>query len=425
MPHLPVVVVGAGHSGLAMSRHLAERSIDHVVVERGEVANSWRTERWDSLRLLTPNWLTRLPGYAYEGPDPDGYMGATEVADLIEAYGAGNDAPVRAGTTVTSVRPAGDGGYVVDTDGGDWSADAVVVASGACNVATVPAAAAGVPSGVTQLTAHEYRNPGQVPEGGVLVVGASSSGVQIADELMRHGRPVTISAGEHVRLPRRYRGADILWWMEAAGVLDDGHDEIDDLVRARSIPSMQLAGSPDGDPLDLNALTGRGARLVGRLGAVRDGRALFSGSLRERLRAGRPQADPAARPDRRLGRRGRARRRGAARAAATDRGPLAPGAGAGPGERRDPHDRLGHRLPPRARVAGAARPEPARAPGPRRRRDQVPRRLPHGDAVPAPAQVDADRRRGPGRPRAGRAPGGPPRRRRPRRPRLHPDLARS
>ena len=279
MPHLPVVVVGAGHSGLAMSRCLAERSIDHVVLERGEVANSWRTERWDSLRLLTPNWLTRLPGYAYEGPDPDGYMGATEVADLIEAYGAGNDAPVRAGTTVTSVRPAGDGGYLVDTDGGGWSADAVVVASGACNVATVPAAAAGVPSGVTQLTAHEYRNPGQVPEGGVLVVGASSSGVQIADELMRHGRPVTISAGEHVRLPRRYRGADILWWMEAAGVLDDGHDEIDDLVRARSIPSMQLAGSPDGDPLDLNALTARGARLVGRLGAVRDGRALFSGSL--------------------------------------------------------------------------------------------------------------------------------------------------
>src|SRR4051794_24756720 len=306
--HTTTVIIGAGHSGLAMSRCLADRSIDHVVLERGEVANSWRTERWDSLRLLTPNWLTRLQGYAYEGPDPDGYMGSTEVADLIEAYGAGGAAPVRTGTTVTSVRPAGDGGYLVDTDGGGWSADAVVVASGACNVATVPAGAAGVPSGVTQLTAHDYRNPGQVPDGGVLVVGASSSGVQIADELMRHGRPVTISAGEHVRLPRRYRGADILWWMEAAGVLDDGHDEIDDLVRARSIPSMQLAGSPDGEALDLNALTARGARLVGRLGAVRDGRALFSGALpnvcaladlklarlRDRTAAGPPGGGPAA-----------------------------------------------------------------------------------------------------------------------------------
>jgi putative flavoprotein involved in K+ transport len=279
MPHVPVVVVGAGHSGLAMSRCLAGRSIDHVVLERGEVANSWRTERWDSLTLLTPNWLTRLPGYAYDGPDPDGYMGAAEVVEVIEGYGAGNGAPVRTGTTVTSVRPAGDG-YAIDSDNGGWTADAVVVASGACNVATVPEAAAGVPPGITQLTAHEYRNPGQVPEGGVLVVGASSSGVQIADELLSHGRPVTISAGEHVRLPRRYRGADILWWMESAGVLDDGHDEIDDLVRARSIPSMQLAGSPGGEALDLNALTARGARLVGRLGAVRDGRALFSGSLR-------------------------------------------------------------------------------------------------------------------------------------------------
>ena len=279
MPHVPVVVVGAGHCGLAMSRCLAGRSIDHVVLERGEVANSWRTERWDSLRLLTPNWLTRLPGFGYAGPDPDGYMTAGEIADLVEAYAAEGAAPVHASTTVTSVRPAGRGGYAVETDGGSWSADAVVVASGACNVATVPAVREAVPPGITSLTAAEYRSPDQVPEGGVLVVGASSSGVQIADELLRHGRPVTIAAGEHVRLPRRYRGADILWWMEAAGVLDERYDQMDDLVRARSLPSMQLAGSLGGGALDLNALTGRGARLVGRLSAIRDGQALFSGSL--------------------------------------------------------------------------------------------------------------------------------------------------
>ena len=151
MPHVPVVVVGAGHCGLAMSRCLAERSIDHVVLERGEVANSWRTERWDTLRLLTPNWLTRLPGLAYAGPDPDGYMTAGEVADLVEAYAADGAAPVRTGTTVTSVRPAGPSRYAVDADDGSWSADAVVVASGACGIASVPAVREAVPPGIASL----------------------------------------------------------------------------------------------------------------------------------------------------------------------------------------------------------------------------------------------------------------------------------
>ena len=409
MPHVPVVVVGAGHCGLAMSRCLAERSIDHVVLERGEVANSWRTERWDSLRLLTPNWLTRLPGFGYAGPDPDGYMTAGEIADLVEAYAAEGAAPVRASTTVTSVRPAGRRGYAVETDGGSWSADAVVVASGACNVATVPAVREAVPPGITSLTAADYRNPDQVPEGGVLVVGASSSGVQIADELLRHGRPVTIAAGEHVRLPRRYRGADILWWMEAAGVLDERYDQMDDLVRARSLPSMQLAGSLGGEALDLNALTGRGARLVGRLSAIRDGRALFSGSLPNVCALADLKLGAAARHPRRLGRRLGPRRPRAARAARADRGALAPAAGSRPAERRDPHDPLGHRLPPGPLLARAPGAQPARAADPRRRRDPRPRALPHGHAVPAPTEVDADRRRPRRRARADRAPRGPPR----------------
>ncbi len=279
VPHLPVVVVGGGHSGLAMSRCLAARSIDHVVLERGEVADSWRTQRWDSLRLLTPNWLTRLPGFAYRGADPDGYMTAAEVADLIEDYAADGAVPVRTGTTVWSVRPAARGGYLVCTDRGDWTADAVVLASGACNVARVPAVRDALPPEITSLTTLDYRNPDQVPEGGVLVVGASASGVQIADELLRHGRPVSIAVGEHVRMPRRYRGSDVLWWMEAAGVLSERFDQIDDLVRARSLPSMQLVGSPDGVTVDLNALTARGARLLGRLAGIRDGQAQLSGSL--------------------------------------------------------------------------------------------------------------------------------------------------
>ncbi|HMN98337.1 MAG TPA: NAD(P)-binding domain-containing protein [Miltoncostaeaceae bacterium] len=275
MPHVPVVVVGAGHCGLATSRHLAARSIDHVVLERGEVANSWRTERWDSLRLLTPNWLSRLPGQAYAGDDPDGYMTVREVVEYITAYAA--DAPVRTNTTVRTVRQSG-AGFLVETDDGSWTADAVVVASGACNAPSLPAVSAELPADVPSLTAWGYRNPDQVPEGGVLVVGAAASGIQIADELLRAGRDVTVAVGEHVRVPRRYRGADILWWMEEAGVLGEPWTEMDDLVRARSIPSMQLTGG--GGTLDLNALTARGARLVGRLQTIRDRRLLFSGSLR-------------------------------------------------------------------------------------------------------------------------------------------------
>ena len=281
MPKVTTVVVGAGHCGLAMSRCLAERSIDHVVLERGEVANSWRTERWDSLRLLTPNWLTRLPGYAYPGADPDGYMTSPEVVDLIGDYAKVVDAPVHTRTTVTSVRPSSDEpGFVVQTDQDSWQASAVVLASGACNVAKVPAVHEAVPAGIEQLTTMDYRSPDQLAGGGVLVVGASSSGVQIADEVHRSGRPVTLAVGEHVRLPRTYRGRDILWWMESSGLLDEGYLEMPDLVRARNLPSMQLVGSPERVSVDLNYLTGTGIELIGRLAAIRDGQALFSGSLR-------------------------------------------------------------------------------------------------------------------------------------------------
>jgi putative flavoprotein involved in K+ transport len=247
------------------------------VLERGEVANSWRRERWDSLRLLTPNWLTRLPGRAYAGPDPDGYMTSGEVADFIDGFAAG--APVRTGTAVTSVRPDGDG-YRLVTDQGELRARTVVLASGACNVATVPAVGAAVPSSVEQLTPLAYRGPDQLPEGAVLVVGASATGVQLAAEIRRAGRPVIVAVGEHVRLPRVYRKRDVLWWMDRSGVWDQRYDEVDDLERARRLPSPQLVGTPERATLDLNALTALGVELVGRLAAVRDGVALFSGGLR-------------------------------------------------------------------------------------------------------------------------------------------------
>jgi putative flavoprotein involved in K+ transport len=272
------VVIGAGHAGLATSRCLTERSIDHVVLERGDVANSWRRERWDSLRLLTPNWQSRLPGFRYDGADPDGYMTMPEVIDFVSGYAVASSAPVRTETDVTAVGRV-DQGYQVTTTNGEWRCRALVVASGACNAAAVPRLREAVPASVHNVTALEYRNPSQLPDGGVLVVGASATGVQLADEIQRSGRRVTLSVGEHVRLPRTYRGRDVLWWMEASGVWNQRYDEIDDLARARGLPSPQLVGTPERITLDLNALMASGVEIVGRLSAIRDGRALLSGGL--------------------------------------------------------------------------------------------------------------------------------------------------
>jgi putative flavoprotein involved in K+ transport len=279
VPTTTTIVIGAGHAGLAMSRCLTERSIDHVVLERGEVANTWRTERWDSLRLLTPNWQARLPGYTYSGDEPDGFRTVNEVVDLVDDYARAVAAPVQTHTTVTAVRGDGDG-YTVTTDQGEWRAATVVLASGACNVPVVPAVAEAVPPAITTLTPGQYRNPGQLEEGGVLVVGAAATGIQLAEEIHRSGRPVTLAVGEHVRAPRLYRGMDIQWWMDATGLNDMRYDEVDDIVRARRLPSMQLIGSPERATIDLNTLTSLGVTLVGRIAGIRDGTAQFAGSLR-------------------------------------------------------------------------------------------------------------------------------------------------
>ncbi len=274
-----VVVIGAGHTGLAVSRMLTERSLEHVVLVRGEVANSWRRERWDSLRLLTPNFQSRLPGYRYEGADPNGFMTMREVVDFIGGFAAAIAAPVRTQTEVTQVQPADDGYRVVTAQGGELQCRALVIATGACNAPIVPALRDAVPASIASFTPFNYRNAESLPEGGVLVVGASATGVQLADEIRRSGRRVVLCVGEHVRLPRTYRGRDVLWWMEASGIWNQRYDEIDDVERARNLPSPQLVGSPERTTLDLNALSAAGVELVGRLSAVRYGRALFSGGL--------------------------------------------------------------------------------------------------------------------------------------------------
>jgi len=262
-----------------MSWWLDRRSIDHVVIERGEVANSWKTERWDSLTLLTPNWQSRLPGFGYRGNEPDGFRTMPETVAFIEDYAAAMSAPVRTHARVASVRNRGDG-YEVVTNQHTWQCETVVLATGACNTSVIPAIANAVPSAIKTLTPLQYRNPAQLEEGGVLVVGASASGVQIAEEIQRSGRPVTLAVGEHVRVPRVYRGKDIKWWMDASGVLDQRYDEVDDIVRARNVPSLQLAGYTDRRSIDLNSLVATGVKLVGRLAGINEGKAQFSGSLR-------------------------------------------------------------------------------------------------------------------------------------------------
>lgn len=282
MKTVDAVIVGAGHNGLAMSAELARHGVDHVLLERGAVAQRWHAERWDSMRLLTPNWMARLPGCHYRGDDPHGFMSAAEAAAFIAGYAAQIGAPVHTHTRVIAARPDG-AGYRVDTGSGSWRTRLLVIASGAFGRPSVPRLAAQLPPALQQLHAAQYRHPAQLPDartGGVLVVGASATGLQLAREIHRSGRPVTLAAGEHVRLPRLYRGRDIHWWMHEAGLLAQRIEDEDDPVRARRLPSPQLIGTPERATLDLRTLRAEGVEVTGRLAGVRDGRLQFSGSLR-------------------------------------------------------------------------------------------------------------------------------------------------
>jgi putative flavoprotein involved in K+ transport len=264
MAHTNTVIIGAGHAGLAISRCLADRGVAHVVLDAGQVGQRWRGARWDSFRLLTPNWLSRLPGWVYAGPDPDGFMTAGEFADYLSAYARSFDAPVRTGTLVTRVERAA-AGFAVHTSRGDWAARNVVIATGYHSYPNVPDLAAGLAPDIAQVAASGYRSPSTLPDGGVLVVGASASGMQIAYELARAGRPVVLAVGCHTRLPRRYRGRDILWWLDRIGALDRRIDQVPDAEAVRAEPSLQLVATADTRGIDLGVLREAGVRLTGRL----------------------------------------------------------------------------------------------------------------------------------------------------------------
>jgi putative flavoprotein involved in K+ transport len=290
MSTVDTVVIGAGHAGLATSRLLTQAGRDHVVLERGRVGERWRSERWDSLRLLSPNWMLSLPGSRYGGSDPDGFQRASTFVEMLEEYAASFAAPVIDATTVEEVRASGRGTsrYLVTTDAGTWRARHLVVATGPHGVPVIPAGLERADLGsATVLAARDYRNPAQLAPGGVLVVGASASGAQIAEELQRAGRPVTLAVGRHSRMPRNYRGFDIFWWLGSTGRLARTIDEASDQDVARREPSLQLIGRHHGrqpaSEVDLAALQHHGVRLAGRLQEVTGGIARFADDLPTRI----------------------------------------------------------------------------------------------------------------------------------------------
>ena len=291
MKRTDTIIIGGGQAGLAMSRCLADEGIEHVVLERGRVAERWRSERWDSLRLLSPRWHSRLPGFHYQGPDPDGFMTMPELISYFEQYARSFSAPVQDETTVLSVTRAPGGGYVVRTDQGDWQAATVVIATGHCDRPFVPKAARRLSAKIHQLVPSRYRNPGQLPDAGVLVVGASATGIQLAKEIHDSGRPVTLAVGRHTRMPRQYRGRDISWWLEASGILAERAEHAFDLESARSQPSLQLVGTPDHKTIDLAALQEEGVRLVGRLAEASDRRVSFCDDLEQNVEGAEKKLD--------------------------------------------------------------------------------------------------------------------------------------
>jgi len=276
-----VLVVGAGQAGIAMSEHLSDRGISHLVLERDRIAERWRSMRWDSLVANGPAWHDRFPGLEFTGLEPGDFASKEQVADYFEAYAAKIDAPVRCGVEVTSVRrKAGAPGFRVETSDGHFDARYVVAATGPFQKPVIPAV---VPesSGLVQLHSSSYRNPEQLPDGGVLVVGAGSSGVQIAAEIQRSGRQVHLSVGPHDRPPRSYRGRDFCWWLGVLGMWDASTP-----AQGAEHVTIAVSGADGGHTVDFRALAEEGIKLTGRTLSFDNGTISFAADLRDNIANG-------------------------------------------------------------------------------------------------------------------------------------------
>jgi putative flavoprotein involved in K+ transport len=280
MERVEVAVIGGGQAGLAVSHELAGREIEHVVLERGRIGQTWRG-RWDSFCLVTPNWTVQLPGGGYEGPEPDGYMPRDDIVAHLERYASGFTAPVREGVEVVSVGSNGDG-FVLETSQADLRAGAVVVATGAYQHPNRPTAAAGLPADLLQIDVDDYRNERALPSGRVLVVGSGQSGCQIAEELHEAGREVFLSCGRASWVPRRIGERDMVWWAVESGFLDATVESLPE-PGARLVATMLATGHGGGHDLNLRTLRAMGVTLAGRLVEATGRSARFAPDLGENL----------------------------------------------------------------------------------------------------------------------------------------------
>ena len=279
MEHVDAIVVGAGQAGLALSHELSAAEVEHVVLERGRVGDTWR-HRWDTFCLVTPNWTVDLPGYPYSGPDPDGFMPRDQIVATLEAYAGSFGAPVREGVSVIGVESSPGGGFIVHTSAGDLSSRALVLANGAFQRPHRPAVTGALPSGLPQMDVEDYRNEAALPPGKVLVVGSGQSGAQISEELCEAGREVVLACGKAPWVPRRLGGQDIVWWLVQVGFFDQTVESLPSPA-ARLVANPMATGHGGGHDLHLRTLQAMGVTLAGHFLGAESGRAHFAPDLQE------------------------------------------------------------------------------------------------------------------------------------------------
>jgi putative flavoprotein involved in K+ transport len=275
------LIIGGGQAGLVMSHRLKQRGLKHLVIERHRIAERWRSERWDGLRFQFPNWSVRLPDFPFPHTDPDGFATSREIVDFISAYADFIAAPIRCGVAVTALRRRdGGSGLIAETSDGSIEADNVVVATGPYQSPVLPALLRDDVN-LFQVHASRYLNPDQLPPGAVLVIGAGASGSQIAEELLRAGRRVYLSVGRHTRLPRRYRGRDLIWWLSAMGI---DQTAVEQRGPSRLLPL--ITGAYGGHTIDFRRFAADGVTLLGRVKAAHDGIVDLAPDLAESLANG-------------------------------------------------------------------------------------------------------------------------------------------
>ena len=281
--HVPVVIVGGGQAGLSVSYHLKQRGIEHLVFEACAAAHTWSTQRWDTFCLVTPNWQCKLPGHPYDGPDPDGFMKKDEIIEYMKGFVAKVKPPIREGVAVMRVERQDDGLFSIETSDGDYTANEIVVASGGYHTPIIPRMAEKLPATVTQIHSNQYRNPTQLPEGEVLVVGSGQSGAQIAEDLHLAGRKVHLAVGEAPRCARFYRGRDVVTWLADMGYYEmtiDNHPLRDGV---RDNTNHYVTGRDGGRDIDLRRFATEGMKLYGVLEDYEEGSLRFRNNLKHAL----------------------------------------------------------------------------------------------------------------------------------------------